>query len=311
VGISTALGISLLVLLSGPAAARPTLAHGVNDQARPAQGEQLYTFTSCTAPGGGSCLSPYGGIVTPLQVGTTVALEFFTSAFCTTPISGYINWGDQTGDQPETISSGDCQCTFGPFQHTFNAPGNFTVVISDTCDGAETIGSITVSATADLFSPLGLLVLFGGLLGFGALAGGLVSLRPVRIPPRPPATEMSASPAIAGWFVGTPTGTQGVAQPIDLPIPPPTAGPPPPPSWAYDYRTTPYQPNPLIQGWGELVQRFQAGLNGRPPPPPNWPQMTTPAPPTDWPGTFYQARINPQTGRWSWWNPIDGTFPWG
>jgi hypothetical protein len=40
--------------------------------------------------------------------------------------------------------------------------------------------------------------------------------------------------------------------------------------------------------------------------------LTNPAPPTNFVGVFCQPRINPQTGQWAWWNPVDGTFPsWG
>lgn len=275
--------------------------------AGPDQGSQMYTFTGCTAPDGSSCLSSYGGIVTPLAVGSTVSLEFFSSIFCSTPITGYINWGDGSTAQTQTISSGPCQCDFGPFTHTFNSAGSFTVTISDTCDGSETVGTIPVSATSDLFSADGILVLFGGFLGLGALVGGLVSLRGPRVPAGS-RSSASVTPITTGFLSSAPEGTGGVAAGSSMTIPPPTGGWP---SWATDYRTSPYQPNPLLQGWPELLERFQSAHVGRPPDPPNWPYLTNPAPPTHFAGTFCQPRINPQTGRWSWWNPVDGTFPWG
>ena len=63
----------------------------------------------------------------------------------------------------------------------------------------------------------------------------------------------------------------------------------------------------MVSGWSELLAK-QAGTT---PAPPDWPAMQNPAPPTHYAGVFHQARINPQTGNWSWWNPVDGTFPWG
>jgi len=261
-------------------------------------------------------MSPYGGIVTPLGVGTTVGLEFFSSIFCTTPITGWVNWADGSTDanQSDIIAAGDCQCSFGPFTHTFNNAGTFNVTIGDTCDGSESIGQITVSETANVFTLTGLMILLGGFAGLGGLAGGLASLRRVRIPPPTAAGGMSASypptPVVGGSVVYTPTGPAGVAVPGTMNIPPPPAGTQYP-AWAYDYRTVAYQPNPLLQGWPELQTKFQAALNGRPPAPPTWPFLREPAPPTDFPGTFCQPRINPTTGKWAWWNPIDGTFPWG
>ncbi len=271
----------------------------------PTQGDQLYTFTSCSDPSGNSCLTPDGGIDTPLVVGTTVALEFFSSAFCTTPITGTINWGDGSATQSQTISSGPCQCTFGPFSHTFNSVGSFNTTISDTCDGSELLGAIPVVAAGLGFDVL--LIALGAILGLVAVAVAAASFRAPRLPPG----SAALMPVVTGSFMGTPGGTAGVAIPstLDIPLLPgetPAGGWP---AWALDYRTTPYVPNPLIQGWPQLLQRFQAGK--QPPDAPNWPALNQPAPPTMWPGVFCQARVNPQTGHLRWWNPIDGTFPWG
>ena len=305
-----------LLLIGAPTAGTPPAAgptnHVTTGPVEHAQGSQLYTFTSCTAPDGSSCLSPYGGIVTPLALGSRVSLQFFTSIFCTTPITGYVEWGDGTAAQTETIPSGPCQCDFGPFSHTFNTAGSFTVTISDTCDGSETVGTLPVSSSADLFSTDGILVLFGGFLGLGALVGGLFSLRGVRVPTGAGGSA-SVAPITSGFRSDSPEATGGVAVASSMKFPSSSPAPPPEgwPSWAYDYRTTPYQPNPLVQGWPELLQRFQLVHVGRPPDPPNWPYLTNPAPPTDFAGVFCQPRINPQTGGWSWWNPVDGSFPWG
>jgi len=279
----------------------------------PAQGDQLYTFSSCTAPDGSSCLSPYGGIDVPLAVGTIVSLEFFTSAFCTTPITGNVNWGDSSTPQAETIPTGPCECEFGPFTHTFNSAGDFNAVIYDTCDGSESLGTISVSGVGDLFSFDSLLLIFGAILGLAAVIGGLVSLRGVRSPPGSITVPGSASiePVKFGYLSNSPVGPRSETVATSMEIPPPNALPGRFPEWATDYRTTPYQPNPLIQGWAEYLQKYQAWLAGKAPVPPNWPALTNSAPPTSFPGTFCQARINPQTGQWAWWNPIDGTFPWG
>ncbi len=312
-----------LCVAAGAIAARPDAPsqhlgdslHAAQSGIVPAQGDQLYTFTACTAPDGSSCMSPYGGVNTPLAVGTTVSLEFFTSIFANPPITGTINWGDGSQVQSQSIVSGNCQCVFGPFTHTYNSAGSFTIVISDTADGTETVGTITVSATASLFSFNGLLIIFGGLLGLGGLVGGLASMRGPRLPAGSPSTGSPSIPVpvTIGNISTSPTGTGGIAIQSTLEVPqvpgmPPGGWPP----WAFDYRTTPYQPNPLYQGWGQLLQRFQMDHIGKPPAPPNWPFLTNPAPPTNFVGVFCQPRINPQTGRWAWWNPVDGTFPsWG
>jgi len=247
---------------------------------------------------------------TPLEVGTTVALEFFSDAFDTPPITGTVDWGDGSPVASQEVTSGTCECQFGPFVHTYNSAGSFTIVIGDTQDGSETVGPFTVSATANLFSFNGLLIIFGGLPGLGGLVGGLVSMRGPRLPAGSPSIE---APVTTGNLSTSPTGTGGIAMHSTLEVPqapgmPPGGWPP----WAFDYRTTPYQPNPLYQGWGQLLQRFQIEHAGKPPAAPNWPFMTNPAPPTNFVGVFCQPRIDPQTGLWAWWNPVDGTFPsWG
>ena len=306
------------LLAARPAASSPHLGDSLQaDQSGliPAQGDQLYTFTACNAPDGSSCLSPYGGVDTPLEVGTTVSLEWFTSIFATPPLSGTINWGDGSQVQSQDINSGQCQCMFGPFTHTYNSAGSFTIVIYDSADGSETVGTITVSATASLFSFNGLLIIFGGLLGLGGLVGGLASMRGPRLPSGSPSIPPPSIPVPVtyGNISTSPTGTGGTAIQSTLQVPPAPGMPPGGwPPWAFDYRTTPYQPNPLYQGWGELLQRFQLEHQGKPPAPPNWPFLTNPAPPTNFVGVFCQPRINPQTGQWAWWNPVDGTFPsWG
>jgi hypothetical protein len=276
----------------------------------PAQGDQMYAFTSCTLPGGDSCLSPYNGLVTPLQVGTTVGLEFFTSIFASTPITGYVNWGDRSPVQSQQVSSGDCQCSFGPFTHTYNSAGTFTIIISDSYDGSESIGPFSVTEAAGVFSLSGAAVAVGGLLGLGAMAGALVSLRRPRMPVSasipPPAVP---TPVVQGSFGVSPTGQGGMTIPGTLEIPTGVGAPPGGwPAWAYDYRTTPYVPNPLYMGWTDLLAKFRMEHVGKPVALPNFPFMTNPAPPTDLPGVFYQARISPQTGQWAWWNPVTGFF---
>jgi len=316
---SVAVLLGLLVCFA-IALATPSAASGASHPVRngtggvvqiaPAQGEEMFTFISCTAPDGSNCTSPYGGLITPLEVGTTVEMMFFSDALDSTPITGSVNWGDGSPVQYYTDSYGDCQCSFGPFTHTYNSAGTFTIVISDGQDGPESLPAITVSATAAIFSLDGFLIMLGALLGLGAMVGALASLRGPRVsasaslPPPPVPT-----PVTTGYITNSPAGVPGVTAPSTWNIPPASGAPPGGyPSWAYDYRTTPYQPNPLIQGWPGLLQKFQMEHATHPPAPPNWPHMTNPAPPTSWPGTFYQARINPQSGQWAWWNPIDGTF---
>jgi len=280
----------------------------------PAQGDQLYTFSACTAPDGSSCLSQYqGGIDTPLAVGTTVVLEFFTSAFCTTPITGNINWEDGSSVQSQTISSGPCECEFGPFTHTFNSAGDFDPQIYDSCDGSESLGTISVSGVGDIFSFDSLLIIFGAILGLAAVIGALVSMRRLREPVRPPPSSVSASIESVqfGTISDAPVGPRSTTIPSAMEIPPQNALGGRFPAWALDYRTTPYRPNPLIQGWAEYRQQYQLWLNrthGGVQPPPDPPTWAVIHPPTGYPGTFYQARIDPNTAQWRWWNPVDGTF---
>lgn len=314
--------ILLIVVLVGAfvvvlAATRTPSASPTSSHLAPAQGDQLYTFSACTAPDGSSCLSDYGGIVTPLAVGTTVSMEFFTSAFCTTPITGNVNWDDSSEVQTQTISSGPCQCEFGPFTHTFNTAGNFNPVIYDSCDGSEQLGTISVTNSADLFSFVSLLIILGSMLGLGAVIGGLVSMRRLRGSRRPLEAGGSASiePVTLGYIPSGLPGVPGVTQSTAEEIWPPNSPPRNFPAWSTDYRTTPYQPNPLYTGWADYLQRYYAWMHQLvPPQPPSpvWPPAPQVSPPpTNYPGTFCQPRVNPATGRLAWWNPVDGTFPWG
>jgi hypothetical protein len=199
------------------------------------------------------------------------------------------------------------------------------VTVSDTCDGSESAGTITVTATPSFASPGFMFAALGGLLGLVGLVSVAASFRGARppTPPMPAPVPPVANPAPApppgpavggtmsvtvqtGWM--SPGGVNGVTTPNVLMIPRSPLMPPEGwPAWAFDYRHTVYSTAPVpIQGWGDLVLKTPAR-----PAPPDWPFMRTPAPPTQFPGVFAQPRINPQTGNWSWWNPVDGSFPWG
>jgi hypothetical protein len=340
-GIAAALVVAFVLVLP-PTTSAGSASHHASSRPVPLDGEQMYTFTSCSVPGGASCLSGEGGIVEPLSVGTVLGIEFFSDIFCTTPITGTVNWGDPS---PPDISSGedasgDCQCSFGPFTHTYHHAGSFPLTLSDTCDGSEFVGDISVSATPNLAlalsTPEGIAAMFGTLFGLGGLAAVLSSFRGVRprspgvsgsipppsppplpgagapptpppppVPPGPPPPQVTVQ-VITGYY--TPTGTGGVTQTGQLTIP--TAPGMPAdgwPAWAFDYRTAPWDPGTMVQGWAEVLARFQ----GQTPQPPDWPNFQNPRPPTQYSGVYFQPRINPQTGHWSWWNPVDGSFPWG
>jgi hypothetical protein len=303
------IAIALLTVVPATVGPRVIAVHNAKPALlAPEQGDQLYTFTACASPDGSSCLSPYGGIDTPLDVGTRVSLEFFTSIFCTTPITGTVDWGDSSAVQSQQISSGNCQCMFGPFAHTYNSAGNFPLTVSDTCDGSESGGTISVSNSLStvLFSPSGLAASFGAILGFAGLLAALVSFRGPRGRPGPRVLTPVQVPATVGFHTNSPTGQDGVATSTTVPMP---NAPPAAPPWAFDYRTAPYSPSAgVTQGWGEARARFNWRSGGQYPAPPSWPPNNNPPPPTGFPGVYYQPRINPQTAQWAWWNPVDGTF---
>lgn len=287
-----------------------------------------FTFTSTPSPGGdcegsGSAtisLSGDGGTDTgPLTpYFTYVSVDCagdlppqgssFTTDLTLTQSGNSLSGVDDYGDSITGSYSG------GQLQLTLTVGGASSSVTEQggTCvEFCDTVYVFTFTGSGSLFgagldSLSGAAAAVGGALGAGGAVGALVSGRNPRIPPQ----SMSASyePSLIGNLPNSPTGQGGVTIPTQVWVKDPHA---PVPNWAYDYRTTPYTPNPLIQGWPELCQKFQMNLQGKPPEAPDFPFFTKPAPPTGWAGVFCQPRVNPQTGNWSWWDPVSGVFPYG
>ena len=111
-------------------------------------------------------------------------------------------------------------------------------------------------ATLDSLS--GMAAIVGGAMGAGGLIGAIVSGRR----PRLPYEGASASLTMTGLLSNSPTGLGGIAMPLERPIPGNPAGPalPPTPAWAYDYRTTPYTPNPLSRGGPSSASSSRVGV---------------------------------------------------
>jgi hypothetical protein len=262
-------------------------------------------FIACTTSDGSSCLGTDGGLDpnANLDVGTSISLDVETSVLsCSSPVTATVDWGDGSAKQSLSGAPG----SIGPFSHTYNSAGTFGLVIGDSCDGTNDPIYITISGGLSSLAPIfGSAGIFLGLIG---VVLALVSFRGPKRPHQQPPVQ-TPQPVVYGSVIGTPTGPAGVTTTSSMNIPPPppaviAAGGYPP--WAYDYRTTPFTPNLWVTGWTELVSK-----SPNPPPDPVWPGPQTPNPPTNYPGVFCQPRVNPQTGRLRWWNPVDGSFPWG
>jgi hypothetical protein len=269
--------------------------------------QALINFLSCTLSDGTSCLNGEGGLTGDLDVGTVLSVDIETSVLsCGNSVTAYVDWGD--GTQTQYISGPPG--AIGPFTHTFDLAGSFNLGYGDSCDGASPDIPITVTGGGlEAFSAaFGLLGLFLGLVGLGLVFASFRTVKPSNIP-QPQQTPTTFT---TGSVIGTPTGPAGVTSSTSMNVPAGNAPPGGWPPWALDLRTTPFTPNLYITGWSTLLQNFQTSLKGQPPRPPAWPApQTEPNPPTNYPGVFYQARVNPQTGKLAWWNPVDGSFPWG
>jgi hypothetical protein len=303
--------VAVLALATMPATqtARVPPAVDLPDRAIvPAQA--LVNFLSCTMSDGSSCLNGAGGLTGPLDVGTTLSVDIETSVLgCGDSVTAYVSWGDGTSQQSLSGPPGP----IGPFTHTYESGGNFPFNYGDSCDGASPTIMIQVNGglggVGNYSFLLAALAVLGGLAALGLT---VASLRPIHAPKvLPPTTGQVPATATYGSIYYTPEGGGGslASAPVELP-----AGTVPPggwPPWALDYRRVVPAPDTFLQGWGEMVQKFQLGLNGQPPRAPDWPTMQNPRPPTNWPGIYCEARVNPSTGLLRWWNPVDGTYPWG
>ncbi|MGA3021632.1 MAG: hypothetical protein ABSE66_02345 [Thermoplasmata archaeon] len=313
-----ALSLIVIIALATPAAAQDTWT-----------GSGDFSFTS-TPSSGGSCdgtgtadvslegdngmdtgsLTTYFGYVADACAGDLPAEgSSFTSYLTLSQSGNSLSGSDDYGDSISGSYSGS------QLQLTLTVGGGSSGGGGQCVEFCTTVYVFTFTGSGSLFgagldSFSGMAAILGGAMGAGGLIGSMVSGRRPRIPYEGASASIEA-PATTGFYSNSPAGMGGVAMPTPMPVPDNTPIPPAVPSWAYDYRTAPYTPNPLIQGWPELLQKFQVSLNGRPPKPPNFPFFTEPAPPTGWAGAFCQPRINPQTGQWAWWDPVSGVFPYG
>jgi len=308
-----ALSLIVVVALAAPAAAQDTWT-----------GSGTFSFTS-TPSSGGSCdgtgtanisldgdngadtgsLTTFFEYVADACAGDLPAEgSSFTSYLTLSQSGNSLSGSDDSGDSISGSYSGS------QLQLTLTVGGGSSGGGGQCVEFCTTVYVFTFTGSGSLFgatldSLSGMAAIVGGAMGAGGLIGAIVSGRRPRVPPEP----ISASLTTTGLLSNSPTGLGGIAIPLERPIPGNPAGPalPPIPPWAYDYRTTPYTPNPLIQGWAEFRQQFA----GRQPLAPNFPLFNVPSPPTGWPGVLCQPRINPQTGQWAWWDPVSGGFPYG